>query len=247
MSNYKKYIFTAAGVFIFLMLGMFTMFFDIFIKSKKSAPISDSEDVKIQISEAPVQEPDEPEKIAISSDKTDKTAEKSEWYVYVTGAVKNPGVYKLSQDSRIFHAVDAAGGFTDKADRTSINLAQRLIDGFQINVSEKTEKIQKTSEKINTQTVKNIPLIIPGTPPKKVNTVNTVNVNTVKNSENRIDINSASEKELEKLNGVGPAIAKRIVEYRKNNGRFTSPKDLINVKGIGDAKLKKMLPQIFIR
>ena len=54
-------------------------------------------------------------------------------------------------------------------------------------------------------------------------------------------------KELEILNGVGPSIAKKIIEYRNSHGRFSKPEDLLNVKGIGEAKLEKMKPQILIR
>ena len=241
MSDYKKYVFTAAGIFIFLALGMFTMLFDILEKSKHSdlhfAEINKTEMIEPQLKMTAETELNANEQEKISPD---KIAEKEieDWYVYVTGAVKNPGIYRVSPDSRIFQAVEAAGGFADNADRASINLAQHLIDGCQINVRE------KTSKKINTQTVKNTPLIIPGTPPK---TVNAVPPATVQNSEGKIDINYATEKELENLNGVGSAIAKRIVEYRKANGKFKSPEDLINVKGIGEAKLKKMRPQILIR
>ena len=62
-----------------------------------------------------------------------------------------------------------------------------------------------------------------------------------------IDVNHATAKELEQLNGVGPAISKRIVEYRQTHGRFSTPEDLINVRGIGAAKLEKMRSQILIR
>ena len=62
-----------------------------------------------------------------------------------------------------------------------------------------------------------------------------------------IDINRASAQELERLKGVGPAIAKRIVEYRQAHGSFTRPEDLLNVRGIGAAKLKQIRTQIVIQ
>jgi len=62
-----------------------------------------------------------------------------------------------------------------------------------------------------------------------------------------IDINRAGQKELERLTGVGPATAKRIIEYRKQHGRFTKPEDLINIRGISSAKLNNMRHQILIR
>ena len=62
-----------------------------------------------------------------------------------------------------------------------------------------------------------------------------------------VDINNADAKELEKLKGVGQVIAKRIIEYRNSHGRFSSPEDLLQVKGIGNAKLEKMRSQILIR
>ncbi|MBR0080409.1 MAG: SLBB domain-containing protein, partial [Synergistaceae bacterium] len=115
----KKFIFPILGVIAFLVAGFVTMFFKPVEKVKISEP---KQEIQTQIQ--PQQQPEiklEPE-IKVKDD----------WYIYVTGEVKNPGVYKVSADSRIFQAVEKAGGFTAKADRNSINMAERLIDGLQI-------------------------------------------------------------------------------------------------------------------
>lgn len=186
---------TSAGLMLFLIAGAFTF---VIMPSDKPQP------EKV----IPRQEIPEPEKI-------------SAWYVYVTGAVINPGVYKISQDSRIFHAINAAGGFTSRADQTALNLAEALTDGSHVHVSQKDELDNPTA-----------PARIPG---------------VLANNTSLVDVNHASVEELTRLKGVGPAISKRIVDYRKAHGKFRSVDELINVRGIGPAKLEQIRPQIIIR
>ena len=226
----KNVLFTAAGVIIFLAAGMFTMFFSQTKNETKEVPVQNSISVpavEIESSEA---------KIEIKNEKP-----KSDWYIYVTGEVKNPGYYKISPDTRIFNAVELAGGFTKNADITSINMAAPLVDGFHVNIEKKGTK----KNIINNNARVKIPGVAQRPAPVTVNS-QTQNIK-VNNNSGLIDINNASAQELEKLNGVGPAIAKRIVEYRQKNGRFTSPEDLLKVRGIGNAKLEKMRHQILIR
>ena len=124
-------------------------------------------------------------------------------------------------------------------------MAAVLTDGFQINVMAKGAQKDTPTPKANSNS--NLTVPVPGIQAQKI--YQNQNQNAVKsvNNDGKVDINSASEKELEKLNGVGPAIAKKIIEYRNSNGRFTTPEDLLNVKGIGSAKLEKMKSQILIR
>lgn len=170
-----------------------------------------------------------------------------EWYVYVTGAVRKPGVYKISQDSRIFHAIEAAGGFNDLADESSLNLAESLNDGAHIHVYKKSER---KSEQYSITPTPAPGVYIPAyTTNKIVMTGN--NKNQTKNNKNNnfsmVDVNHASVEELEKLRGVGPVIAQRIFEYRQTHGAFKKVEDLINVRGIGTAKLNAMRDQVIIR
>ncbi|MBR6901090.1 MAG: helix-hairpin-helix domain-containing protein [Synergistaceae bacterium] len=232
MNENRNSLITAAGIIIFLFAGAFMML----LSPKDKEYLKNNERL-----------------IEISKPAENKTAEKisepekpkPDWYVYVIGEVKNPGYYKISADTRVFHAIEKAGGFTKKADQTAINMAEFLADGITINVAEVNK---------NKNSTKNIHAVkIPGMQAANVraNAVPPVTFNaqpkTAQNTSGLIDINSATEKELEQLKGVGPAIAKRIVEYRTARGKFSSPEDLINVKGIGSAKLEKMRPQILIR
>ena len=233
----KSVLITAAGVIIFLAAGIFTMlFFPEREKVQQNLVSNSSSDSNLSF-EIKSEEARQEIKIEIPKPKRDI-------FVHVAGEVKKPGFYQISADSRIFHAIEAAGGFTEKADQASVNLASRVTDGFQINV---LAKGAKKNQDIN------IPARIPGMQASSNNPIvihqkqtQTRTVST-QSDNGRVNINSASAKELEKLNGVGPAIAKRIIEYRNSHGNFTSPEDLLNVKGIGKVKLEKMRGQILIR
>lgn len=141
----------------------------------------------------------------------------SEIVVYVAGAVNRPGVVQLAEGARAKDAVDACGGFLPTADTNGVNLAQKLKDGMQITVPEKSP--QGTAGGAQAGAAKPLP-------------------------EGMVNINTADEKELDKLPGIGPAMAKRIVEYRTENGAFQAPEEIKRVKGIGDAKYEKMKDKI---
>ena len=215
----KKILISVTGIAAFLIAGALTMFLK---------PVEK------------FNQPEHKEKIQTQPEVKPEIKIQEDWYVYVTGEVKNPGVYKVSPDSRFFHAVEAAGGFTSRADQNSINMAERLIDGFQIYVAAKNELENISSPAPQPQ--QNNFTKIPGVPNNRSNIVA-----QNQNYSVLIDINNASAKELQQLKGVGPAIAKRIVDYRKSHGRFSSPEDLLNVRGIGEKTLEKMRSQILIR
>ena len=122
-----------------------------------------------------------------------------------------------------------------------MNLASFLIDGYQIHVLAKGAK--KTQNEIQTrvQAKPSETIVI------KQQNKNQNQKTSAVTIDNRVNINSASAKELERLNGVGPSIAAKIVEYRNSHGNFSSPEDLLNVRGIGKVKLEKMRKQILIR
>ncbi|MBQ7068068.1 MAG: helix-hairpin-helix domain-containing protein [Synergistaceae bacterium] len=226
----KKFIFPILGVIAFLVAGFVTMFFKPVEKVKISEP---KQEIQTQIQ--PQQQPE------IKSEPEIKV--KDDWYIYVTGEVKNPGVYKVSADSRIFQAVEKAGGFTAKADRNSINMAERLIDGLQIYIAPKVAQQKQTQTQHQNNAIK-----IPGVQQNVIKTqpkAQTINNNNILGS--KVDINNATAKELELIKGVGSVIAQRIIEYRETHGRFNSPDDLIHIKGIGSKTLEKMRPQILIR
>lgn len=156
---------------------------------------------------------------------TDKTQDKQEdttITVYVSGEVNSPGLVELPSDSRIADAIKACGDFTPLADKTKINLAQKLTDGMQIQVSSKT-LVNNSSESINN--------------------ANSNNSND-NSSSNLININTATKEDLDTLPGIGPATAQKIIDYRQEHGNFSSIEDIKNVKGIGEAKFNKMQDKI---
>ena len=196
----RKLVITVSGVILFLLAGTFTM---LFRPSPQSTPADNP--APVPEATAPAATPSEPE----------KPSAPEIWFVYVTGAVKKPGVYKLLEGSRIYEAINAAGGFTPKADQASLNLADFLSPNLHIDIPEKG------------QASPNAP--VPGTSPQ---------------SGGLVDINRADVHELQRISGVGPAIAQRIIDYRKKHGSFTSPEDLLNVKGIGSSRLEQLRGQL---
>lgn len=127
----------------------------------------------------------------------------AENFVHLVGEVANPGIYKLPSGSRLFDAVLAAGGFTDMADQSSVNLAREISDGEQIVVlaSGAGQSIGSTG--------------------------------STSSQAKLISLNRASQIELESLPGVGPALAGRMVDWRAANGGFKKKQDLMKVSGIG--------------
>ena len=142
--------------------------------------------------------------------------------VYVSGEVNSPGLVELPSDSRIADAIKACGDFTPLADKAKINLAKKLTDGIQIQVSSKTP-VNNSNEQVN-DTNSNIP-----------------NNNS---SSNLININTATKEDLDTLPGIGPATAQKIIDYRQEHGNFSSIEDIKNVKGIGEAKFSRMQDKI---
>ncbi|MEN9648788.1 MAG: hypothetical protein RLZ17_829, partial [Actinomycetota bacterium] len=151
----------------------------------------------------------------------------TELTVHIAGAVKTPGIYQLRVGARINDGVVAAGGATAQADLDSVNLAMLLSEGEQIYIPKRNEK----------------PHII--VQPRFTNSNNSNSSNNSTNSESQIsiNINTATAIELEQLAGVGPSTAKAIIEFRQKNGGFKTVEDLLNVRGIGPAKLSEILPQ----
>lgn len=137
--------------------------------------------------------------------------------VYVSGAVKKPDVYSLPLNSIVKDAITAAGGATADADLDRINLAAHLADQMQVYVPRQGEAAPPPSNGS-----------APDSPAEKIN------------------INTASVEELDKLPGIGPVIAKAIIDYRTKNGPFKQIEDINAVKGIGDALFEKVKEQITV-
>lgn len=136
--------------------------------------------------------------------------------VDVAGAVNNPGVYSLPAQSRVIDALRAAGNSVTGSDLSDLNLARVVKDGEQIYVN-------PTVRSANGKRI--IKKIIPRGP---------------------ININRATAREFDSLVGIGPVIAKRIVEYRRVNGPFMAIEDLEKVSGIGSAKFEEFKSKISV-
>ncbi len=131
--------------------------------------------------------------------------------VYVSGAVKRPGVYKLPIESRLVDVVQQAGGFLPDADFSQINLAKKVKDGDQL-------VIPGGSQIATPQlTIGGAGLLFTPTPP----------------AGQPVNINTATAEELDQLPGIGPTTAQKIIDYRELNGPYKRVDDLLKVAGIG--------------
>ena len=139
-------------------------------------------------------------------------------YVHVCGQVESPGVYELPGDSRIYQAVEAAGGMTKEAATQQVNQAQKLEDGQQVYVPSLEEAAAHQT--------------LPG--------------QTDQADDGRVDLNTATKEELMTLSGIGEARAEAILKYREEKGGFQSTEELKKIDGIKDGIFGKIEDQIKI-
>lgn len=147
------------------------------------------------------------ENITNTLDTQATTAPSEKIIIYIIGCVKTPGVYELDVDSRVSNAVDAAGGLLETADLTKINLAYKLEDGQKITIPSINDKTNEDSTYEDFIT------------DSSENTISQTNSTSVQKS-SIVNINSATQTELETLPGIGPSIASKIISYRNENGKF---------------------------
>ena len=165
---------------------------------------------------------------------TSKAAQAKTVRVQVSGAVLEPGIYNVPASCRVEEAIAAAGGLTENADSERVNLVRKVRDGMQIRVP-----VQKTTRTSRTQRKKDQAKSDLGESALGKSGGAKAGPGRNNSMMQSVRINSASASELQQLPGIGPALAQRIVETRKN-GRFTSADDLLRVPGIGKAKLAKL-------
>lgn len=163
-------------------------------------------------------------------------------YVYITGEVNNTGIVVLPIGSRISDAIDYAGGVTSNADIMKINLVYMLQDGMKVNIP--------SSKELNDNP--NFEYITMGSGDEK-NDNNDLNALETTNNKSEsafkisnVNINTATQTELETLPGIGPSLALKIINYRKENGKFKSIEELKNVSGIGDNKYDEIKKYIYV-
>ena len=165
-------------------------------------------------------------------------AETVQFAIYITGAVKQPGVVYLPEDSRIVSAIEAAGGFSEQADQRFINLARPVVDGQQIYVPAIGEDLYQLQEHL-------LPtgLLSTGSAGGESETGNALGLNG-KEVGGKINLNNASVQDLQSIPGIGPVTAELIVRYRNEHGNFAHVEDLMQISGIGSATLSKIKPYV---
>ena len=147
-------------------------------------------------------------------------------YVDIKGEVLRPGVYEFSCESRIQEVIKKAGGFTEEADETKINLAQKISDQMQIIVPNLHSKQEGGVTEGNFE---------------KGNSSNSTPSNS---KQGTVNINTATLEELQTIKGIGKKKAEAILQYRKEHGAFRTKEDLLQVKGIGKKALEAIESQV---
>ena len=167
--------------------------------------------------------------VSNTSTKEEEKNEQEQIVVHVTGSVKSPGIVKLKDGSRIEDAIEAAGGLTENADITNVNLAYVLDDGIKIKIPSVTDE-DIEDEVISENIGENI-----------------VEENNETSKGNIVNINKATESELQELPGIGSSLASKIIEYRNQNGKFNNIEDIKNVNGIGESKYSSIKDLIKVK
>lgn len=148
--------------------------------------------------------------------------EKEKIKVHIAGSVVSEGIVELEEGARVADAIDQAGGTTADANMNQVNLAYKVQDGQKIyipNINEEEYEITEDMEGIQ---------------------------NIYETNSDIININTATQTELELLPGIGPSTASKIIKYREENGEFKVIDDIKNVSGIGDAKFESIKDQITV-
>ncbi|MHC0035844.1 helix-hairpin-helix domain-containing protein [Pseudoneobacillus sp. C159] len=153
----------------------------------------------------------------IHTEENRKEIESTIIMVDIKGAVKGPGVYQAVEGERVIDLINKAGGFASGADQNQVNLSERVVDEMVI--------------------------FVPIVGEKDVG----LTLGTTSEQSKFVNINKATENELETLPGIGPAKAKAIIEYRETNGVFKTIEDLKKISGIGEKTFEKLAPFISVK
>lgn len=146
-------------------------------------------------------------------------------YVHVCGQVRNPGVYEIEAGSRIFQAVDAAGGLTEDAAEEYLNMAETVQDGMKVRVPSKEEAEQGDALAYGGISDGSA---FPAGQSQKVN------------------LNTAGKEQLMTLRGIGESRAEDIIRYREEHGKFQSIEEIMEISGIKDAAFQKIKEDITV-
>lgn len=158
-------------------------------------------------------------------------------YVHIIGEVNNPGLVKIDENMRLSDVVEKAGGFTDEADISIVNLAYIVKDGQKIIIPNKNkskeDELGSNGDNINNTYI-----------------FEDAGENIIEESTNvkgKVNLNTASQTELETVSGIGPSLASKIIQYRTANGKFESVEDLNKVSGIGKAKYESIKDSVMVK
>ena len=166
----------------------------------------------------------------LTSNIVEKNKEEDMIVVHITGEVKKPGIIKIKEGSRIEDAIQVAGGLTENADISNVNLAYIIEDGIKIKIPSNNDETLEQNY-ITEDSGKGV-------------IISDDNKNT---NQSMVNINTATQAEFEELPGIGPSIAIRIIEYRNQNGKFKSIEDIKSVTGIGNSKFEKIKDLIKVK
>ena len=149
---------------------------------------------------------------------TDATKERAETMIYVDikGAVKVPGIYQLKNQQRIWDALALAGGVSEDADTAQVNYAQKVKDQMIIYVPKKGEAVAQSLETLQESAP------------------------AQQNQEEKINLNTATEAELQTISGIGAKKAQEIIRFRDEQGPFKTVEELKNVPGIGEKTVERL-------
>ncbi len=145
--------------------------------------------------------------------------EPKEIVVHIAGAVNTEGIIFLQEGDRVNAAIDKAGGATEEADMSKVNLAYEVEDGMKIYIPKKGEQVEEENQEYLIQ-----------------ENTSTVEEKSKEQKTQKVNINKADSKELETLPGIGESTAAKIIKHREENGKFKSIENIKDVSGIGDAK-----------
>lgn len=152
-------------------------------------------------------------------------------YVYICGAVSNPGVYEMPAESRIYEVLCMAGGFTEDASSVSVNQAETVYDGQMIFIPTVTEAEAGIDTDLLSRVVGN----------------SYSGETDMESSDGRVNINTATQSELMTLSGIGQAKAEQIVAYREEHGGFTTVDEIMNVDGIKEGLYNRIKDKIRVK
>jgi competence protein ComEA len=159
-----------------------------------------------------------PTKVSLAATDSGQRESKRNLFVHVGGAVRRPGLYRLTDGARVDDAVRAAGGVLEDANLDALNLAARVKDGEKVLVPAESGPGEDQA---------------PGGPGGSA-------------QGGAINLNTATLADLETLPGIGPALAQRILDYREKNGGFRAVEDLLEVPGIGTKKFEELREHVAV-